>query len=280
MTFAARTLEDAVLTIAAPVAHAFSTSVNENTTNNNMPLSITGSFSSVTVSTNATNGNAFVSGTSILYTPTGGYTGSDSFQYTATGVGGTSPPATGSITVNPPPFTPVTNTYTTPGSFTETVPTGASNCTISCWGPGGGGVFISGSGVGFGAGGGGQAAIAVSVTGGQTFSLTVAAGTTGVTNSSPGGTGSASTVSGSFGTLTANSGHGATSVAVGTGGTASGGSANTTGGTGTGPTASQGGAGANGGAGGVFGTSAAQQPGGGGAGGGNGAAGEVQFAYT
>ena len=278
MTFAARTLEDAVLTIAAPVAHAFSTSVTENTTNNNMPLSITGSFSSVTVSTNATNGNAFVSGgTSILYTPTGGFTGSDSFQYTATGVGGTSPPATGSITVNPLPFTPVTNTYTTPGSFTETVPTGASFVTITAWGPGGGGVFLTAGGR-FGAGGGGQAVYAgLAVSGGQTFSLSVPAGGIGVTNASPGGTGSPTQVVGSFPGLLAASGVGATSGGVGAGGTATGGTTNTTGAPGSG---GNGGAGANGGAGGVFGTSAAQQPGGGGAGGGNGAAGEVQFSYS
>ncbi len=43
-----------------------------------------------------------MSGTTIKYTPTTGYTGTDSFKYTATTSGGTSNPATASITVSPP----------------------------------------------------------------------------------------------------------------------------------------------------------------------------------
>ncbi|WP_219119140.1 putative Ig domain-containing protein, partial [Janthinobacterium sp. UMAB-56] len=50
-------------------------------------------------------GTATVSGTSISYTPTAGYSGSDSFKYTASNSGGTSAQATVTITVNGPTIT-------------------------------------------------------------------------------------------------------------------------------------------------------------------------------
>ncbi len=87
--------------VAAPIAGAVSATVEPNSTNNPITLSLSGgTATSVAVSTAPTHGSTSVSGTSISYTPTAGYTGSDSFQYTATNVGGTSAPATVTITVN------------------------------------------------------------------------------------------------------------------------------------------------------------------------------------
>ncbi|WP_221178393.1 Ig-like domain-containing protein, partial [Pseudomonas protegens] len=45
------------------------------------------------------------SGTSISYTPAAGFSGADSFTYTATNASGTSSPATVSITVGAPSIT-------------------------------------------------------------------------------------------------------------------------------------------------------------------------------
>src|ERR1700685_2283630 len=76
----------------------------------------------------------------------------------------------------------VTRIYTTPGSFTETIPTGFNTLTIECWGGGGGGGASAGSGLtltgGGGAGGSGYSRTVVSVTGlgGDTLSYTVGAG--------------------------------------------------------------------------------------------------------
>jgi len=86
-----------------PVANAVTApAVAFNSSNNPITLSITGGVpTSVAVGTQASNGTATASGTSITYTPTAGYFGPDSFTYTATNAGGTSAPATVSITVNP-----------------------------------------------------------------------------------------------------------------------------------------------------------------------------------
>jgi uncharacterized protein YhjY with autotransporter beta-barrel domain len=70
-------------------------------------------------------GAATVSGTTITYTPAANYFGSDSFTYTATGPGGTSTPATVSVTVTPlavPVVQPVTLAVLTnaPVSFDAT----------------------------------------------------------------------------------------------------------------------------------------------------------------
>ncbi len=88
--------------IAAPVANAVSATVAANSSNNAITLNITGGTpTSVAVASGAGQGTATASGTSITYTPNSGYSGNDSFTYTATNVGGTSVPATVSITVNP-----------------------------------------------------------------------------------------------------------------------------------------------------------------------------------
>lgn len=59
-----------------------------------------GVITSIAVVSAPAHGTATASGMSIVYTPTGTYFGTDSFTYTATGPGGTSAPATVSITVN------------------------------------------------------------------------------------------------------------------------------------------------------------------------------------
>lgn len=59
-----------------------------------------GVITSIAVVSAPAHGTATASGMSIVYTPTGTYFGADSFTYTATGPGGTSAPATVSITVN------------------------------------------------------------------------------------------------------------------------------------------------------------------------------------
>lgn len=295
MTLFARTLLDAstVTPPAAPVANPFSTSIVGNSTNNVMPLSITGTYTSVNVSTGASHGTASVSGsTSILYTPTSGYVGSDSFDYTATGPGGTSPPALASLTVTTPPFVPVTHTYTS-GSGTETVPTGATNCTISVW-AGGGGASSAGGG------GAEERVLSIAVTGGNTMAYAVGSGggggvqgvsqPTAGTNSTVTGT-----VSGGSAAITAIKGGGALyTPTVGVGGTGGSGGTGTPGASGALPS----GAGGNGGdAGGAPGTGGAGvssgapnngfQPGGGGGGNsgastvaGGGADGTISFAYT
>jgi YD repeat-containing protein len=87
---------------AAPIAGAVSATVAYNSTNDPITLSLSGgAAASVAVSTVAAHGTATASGTAISYTPTSGYSGADSFQYTATNSIGTSSPATVSVTVNP-----------------------------------------------------------------------------------------------------------------------------------------------------------------------------------
>jgi hypothetical protein len=88
---------------AAPIANAVSATVAANSSATAITLDITGgTATSVAVDTGAANGTATASGTSITYTPVAGYSGSDSFTYTASNGAGTSTPATVSITVSPP----------------------------------------------------------------------------------------------------------------------------------------------------------------------------------
>ena len=72
----------------------------------NVPLSLGGGAAvSLAIVTPPTNGTAIVSGTTITYQPNTGYAGPDSFTYSATNSGGTSAPATVSITVQNPVIT-------------------------------------------------------------------------------------------------------------------------------------------------------------------------------
>ncbi|MBF4802196.1 putative Ig domain-containing protein, partial [Aeromonas hydrophila] len=108
-----------------PVANAVSATVAANSSANPITLNITGgAASNVAVASAASHGTATASGTSITYTPTAGYAGSDNFTYTATNASGTSSPATVTITVSTPTLaiTPTTLPDGTQGTaYNQTV---------------------------------------------------------------------------------------------------------------------------------------------------------------
>jgi YD repeat-containing protein len=112
----------------APAASAVSTVVAYNSSNNPVVLNITGSATSVAVTSGPSNGSVTVSGTSITYTPNAGYSGADSFQYTATNASGTSAAATASITVNAQVTLPPVPTAS---ASSQTVTAGTSNNAIA-----------------------------------------------------------------------------------------------------------------------------------------------------
>ncbi|HEV2507903.1 MAG TPA: putative Ig domain-containing protein [Mesorhizobium sp.] len=86
-----------------PVANPVSATVGYGSSANPVTLNITGGAAvSVAIATLADHGTATATGLSISYTPTPGYRGPDTFTYTATNSGGTSAPATVSITVGDP----------------------------------------------------------------------------------------------------------------------------------------------------------------------------------
>ncbi|EPD42980.1 hypothetical protein HMPREF9701_01231 [Delftia acidovorans CCUG 274B] len=89
--------------VPVPVAGAVSATVAANSSANPITLSLSGgTATSVAVASAASHGTATASGTSVTYTPTAGYSGPDSFTYTAANASGTSSPATVSITVTAP----------------------------------------------------------------------------------------------------------------------------------------------------------------------------------
>lgn len=181
---------------------------------------------------------------------------------------------------------PVTRVYSSGNGFTETVPPGVTQVTITLDGPGGAGAMdIIGSDPG-GGGGGGRCVRTIAVSPGETMTCAVGPAVAGRTTDGYGATSSATSV---FGTVTggvvamsANAGSGGGPSDPGAGGTASGGTSNTTGSPGQYP---DGGAGASGAAGGTSGTPAGSAPGGGGLGrfggtSGAGARGQITFEYT
>lgn len=88
---------------APPTTGAVSLTVAANSTDNTVTPALSGTAAtSVAVSTAPSHGVATVSGLTFLYTPTAGYSGVDSFSYTASNDGGASVPATVSITVSAP----------------------------------------------------------------------------------------------------------------------------------------------------------------------------------
>ena len=96
------------LTVAdvPPIANPVSATVAYGSGANPITLNITGGVpDSVAVASAPANGTAIASGTSITYQPNTGFAGTDSFTYTATNSGGTSAPATVSITVTAPTVT-------------------------------------------------------------------------------------------------------------------------------------------------------------------------------
>ncbi|MBX3712347.1 MAG: putative Ig domain-containing protein [Lysobacter sp.] len=89
-----------------PTAANSSLTVAYNAPATNVPLSLSGGApTSLAIVTPPSNGTAIVSGTTITYQPNAGYAGPDSFTYSATNSGGTSAPATVSVTVQDPVIT-------------------------------------------------------------------------------------------------------------------------------------------------------------------------------
>jgi len=88
-----------------PVTANVSQTVPFNSVNNQIVLSITGVVNSVQANTQPLHGVATAIGTNIFYTPNTGYSGSDSFKYTANNIAGYSNASTVSITVPTPPVT-------------------------------------------------------------------------------------------------------------------------------------------------------------------------------
>lgn len=88
---------------APPVASDSSHTVAANSTNNTVTLALSGgTAAAVNLVTPPVHGSATVSGTTVTYTPTAGYSGSDSFTWHASNNGGTSSDATVSLTVSAP----------------------------------------------------------------------------------------------------------------------------------------------------------------------------------
>ena len=102
--------------IAPPTAGASSATVAYNSTANAVTLNTSGGPTSVTVASTPAHGTATATGTSITYTPTTGYFGSDSFTYTATNSVGTSTAATVTITITSPAIT-LTPTMLASGTY-------------------------------------------------------------------------------------------------------------------------------------------------------------------
>ncbi|WP_338031882.1 autotransporter domain-containing protein [Cedecea colo] len=88
---------------AVPVSSGSTATVAANSTNNVISLSLSGgAATSVTLVSTPAHGSAVISGTTVIYTPAAGYSGSDSFIWNASNSGGTSADATVSLTVTPP----------------------------------------------------------------------------------------------------------------------------------------------------------------------------------
>ncbi|MEI2429469.1 putative Ig domain-containing protein [Lysobacter yananisis] len=93
-----------------PVAHPVSVTVGYGSSANPVTLNITGGIpASVAIGAAATHGTAVATGTSITYQPVAGYSGPDSFTYTATNSAGTSTPATVTVSVSDPTITIATS---------------------------------------------------------------------------------------------------------------------------------------------------------------------------
>ncbi|MBR0555667.1 autotransporter domain-containing protein [Ciceribacter sp. L1K23] len=89
--------------LAAPVAGNVNATVEANSNGNAITTAVSGGIAtSVAIASSPAHGAASASGTSITYTPTSGYSGTDSFTYTATNASGTSAAATVTVTVAAP----------------------------------------------------------------------------------------------------------------------------------------------------------------------------------
>jgi YD repeat-containing protein len=145
-------------------------------------LSASGAFNSFAVASQPANGSASISGSTAYFTPNSGFVGNTSFTYTASGPGGTSPPATINVNVAAPPAPSVANTslntsYNTQGSVGLTA-SGAYSAFAIASQPANGTASISGSTAYF--------TPATNFTGNTSFAYTA---------SGPGGTSAPATVS-------------------------------------------------------------------------------------
>jgi uncharacterized protein YhjY with autotransporter beta-barrel domain len=97
------------LTVATPTAPVttdrtgVAVAYNSSGTAMDLSGSVTGVHSSIAVASAPAHGTTSIAGDVVTYTPAAGYYGADSFSWTATGPGGTSAPATVSLTVTTPP---------------------------------------------------------------------------------------------------------------------------------------------------------------------------------
>ncbi|WP_407059784.1 Ig-like domain-containing protein [Comamonas composti] len=103
--YGATGLQTYALTVVsqAPAAHAIDLDVAANSGSNTVTLNLAdSSITSVAIADQPAHGTATSGGLSISYTPDAGYSGTDSFTYTATNAAGTSTPATVTLTVAAP----------------------------------------------------------------------------------------------------------------------------------------------------------------------------------
>ena len=136
------------VTSQVPTAGPVSLNVAYNTPGS-VALAPSGIYTSLAVAAQPSNGAASIANTMATYTPTTGFYGSDSFTYTAIGPGGTSSPATVSVTVSTPGAPSVGNVtlnagYGTAGSASLT-PSGVWSALSVVNSPASGSASISGS---------------------------------------------------------------------------------------------------------------------------------------
>jgi hypothetical protein len=86
---------------AAPSANPSTLTISEGGPATLVPLNFTGSPATVSIVTNVQHGTTVVSGTTITYTPTPGFSGTDSFTFRGTNISGTGNISTATITVVP-----------------------------------------------------------------------------------------------------------------------------------------------------------------------------------
>lgn len=95
---------------AAPtVADISGVTVGYNSSGQDITLQPSGLFDRLQLVDSPSHGSVTLNGTTATYVPNPGYFGTDSFTYTASGIGGTSAPATVSLTVAAPPAPEVAN---------------------------------------------------------------------------------------------------------------------------------------------------------------------------
>lgn len=111
-----------------PIAGAITLTVSGNSFNNIItPINTGGSYATVNLVGAASHGSRSLSGLTMIYSPTSGYSGTDSFTYSLTGPGGTSSAATVSITVTVPSSGSSTNLVTGCSNFSSWVPFGSAS---------------------------------------------------------------------------------------------------------------------------------------------------------